>query len=61
MAVFTKPAITPIEQLQLLKKRELLILDEHNALCFLNTVSFFRLTPSLQGKEGGRPRSVVPW
>lgn len=48
MAVFTKPAITPIEQLQLLKKRGLLIPDEHNALFFLNTVSFFRLTPYMR-------------
>lgn len=48
MAVFTKPAITPLEQLQLLKKRGLLIPDEHNALFFLNTVSFFRLTPYMR-------------
>jgi abortive infection bacteriophage resistance protein len=48
MAVFTKPAITPTEQIELLKKRGLLISDEAHALYFLNVVSFFRLTPYMR-------------
>ncbi len=46
--VFTKPAITPKEQMELLKKRGLAILDESRALCFLEAVSFFRLTPYMR-------------
>lgn len=48
MAVFTKPAINPDEQLKLLKKRGLTILDEPRALYFLEAVSFFRLTPYMR-------------
>ena len=48
MAVFTKPAITPAQQLDLLKQRGLTILDESRALCFLEAVSFFRLTPYMR-------------
>lgn len=48
MAVFTKPAITPVQQLHLLKQRGLTILDESRALCFLEAVSFFRLTPYMR-------------
>ncbi|KTD11696.1 phage AbiD protein [Legionella gratiana] len=45
MAVFTKPAITPKEQIELLKNRGLIIIDELRSLCFLEAISFFRLTP----------------
>jgi abortive infection bacteriophage resistance protein len=48
VAVFTKPAITPAQQLDLLKQRGLTILDESRALCFLEAVSFFRLTPYMR-------------
>ena len=48
MAVFTKPAITPAQQIELLKQRGLIILDETRALCFLEAVSFFRLTPYMR-------------
>lgn len=48
MAVFTKPAITPTEQLRLLKARGLTILDEPRSLCFLEAVIFFRLTPYMR-------------
>lgn len=48
MAVFTKPAITQAQQLDLLKRRGLTILDESRALCFLEAVSFFRLTPYMR-------------
>lgn len=53
MAVFTKPAITPIEQLELLKKRGLTIIDESRSLCFLEAVSFFRLTPYMRPFQNG--------
>lgn len=45
---FNKPAIDPTIQLELLKRRGLLILDESRALCFLQSVSFFRLTPYMR-------------
>ena len=48
MAVFTKPAITPLEQLELLKKRGLTIIDGTRSLCFLEAVGFFRLTPYMR-------------
>ena len=48
MAVFTKPAITPAQQMDLLKQRGLIILDESRALYFLEAVSFFRLTPYMR-------------
>ncbi len=48
MAVFTKPAIIPIQQIDLLKERGLIILNESRALCFLEAVSFFRLTPYMR-------------
>ncbi len=48
MAVYTKPAISPLEQIELLKKRGLTILDESRAICFLEAVSFFRLTPYMR-------------
>jgi abortive infection bacteriophage resistance protein len=53
MAVFTKSAITPIEQLQLLKERGLSIMDEPRALCFLEAVSFFRLIPYMRPFQTG--------
>lgn len=53
MAVFTKPAITPIEQLELLKERGLTIIDEPRSLCFLEAVSFFRLTPYMRPFQTG--------
>jgi len=48
MAVFTKPAIPPSEQLNCLKDRGLIIQDEVQALAFLSHVSFFRLTPYMR-------------
>lgn len=48
MAVFTKPAIPPSEQLNCLKDRGLIIQDEAQALAFLTHVSFFRLTPYMR-------------
>jgi abortive infection bacteriophage resistance protein len=48
MAVFTKPAIPPSEQLNCLKARGLIIQDEVQALAFLSHVSFFRLTPYMR-------------
>ena len=48
MESFTKPAIDVEEQLQLLKSRGLKILDESRARCFLQAVSFFRLTPYMR-------------
>lgn len=40
MAVFTEPAIAPIEQLELLKEHRLTIIDEPRALSELNQVIF---------------------
>lgn len=48
MTVFQKPAITPAQQIELLKNRGLTIIDEQRALCFLEVVSFFRLTPYMR-------------
>lgn len=48
MTVFQKPAITPAQQIKLLKSRGLVILDEKRALCFLEAISFFRLTPYMR-------------
>ena len=48
MAIFTKPAISPMQQLELLKQRGLIILEESRALRFLEVVSFFRLTPYMR-------------
>lgn len=45
---FNKPAITVIEQIALLKTRGLSIHDEKRAACFLQAVSFFRLTPYMR-------------
>lgn len=56
MAVFTKPAITPTQQLDLLKERGLIILDEPRALCFLEAISFFRLTPYMRPFQHGDNR-----
>ncbi|HGK6671882.1 TPA: hypothetical protein ACJ5DK_003206 [Legionella pneumophila] len=53
MAVFSKPAITPHEQLQLLKQRGLIIIDETRSLLFLEAVSFFRLTPYMRPFQTG--------
>ena len=46
--VFNKPAITPEQQLALLEDRGLNILDRPRALAFLQSVSFFRLTPYMR-------------
>ena len=48
MSSFSKPAIDIEQQLELLKQRGLLIHDETRALCFLQAVSFFRLTPYMR-------------
>jgi abortive infection bacteriophage resistance protein len=48
MAVFTKLAISPIDQVSLLKQRGLILLDEEQALSVLKAVSFFRLTPYMR-------------
>jgi hypothetical protein len=48
MAVFTKPAIPPSEQLNCLKDPSLIIQDEVQALAFLSQVSFFRLKPDMR-------------
>lgn len=48
MRQFTKPAITVAEQLVLLKERGLEIQDESRAALFLESVSFFRLTPYMR-------------
>jgi len=53
MAIFTKPAINPREQLELLKKRGLTIIDETRSLRFLEAVSFFRLTPYMRPFQTG--------
>ena len=53
MNTFTKPAIEVNQQIQLLKNRGLVILEESRATLFLETVSFFRLTPYM------RPFQVV--
>lgn len=45
---FRKPAIDIPEQLALLKKRGLSLQDEDQAHAFLETVSFFRLTPYMR-------------
>lgn len=48
MSAFSKPAIDIAQQLELLKQRGLQIHDEPRALCFLQAVSFFRLTPYMR-------------
>lgn len=48
MTIFNKPPISPIQQIQLLKDRGLIIQDEYRARCFLEAVSFFRLTPYMR-------------
>lgn len=48
MKLFSKPAIDIPAQLALLKQRGLTILDEGKAHCFLEAVSFFRLTPYMR-------------
>ncbi len=48
MRCFGKPAISVPEQLALLKQRGLSIQDESKAHCFLEAVSFFRLTPYMR-------------
>lgn len=48
MMAFNKPAITPEQQLTLLQQRGLSILDRPRALAFLQSVSFFRLTPYMR-------------
>ncbi len=48
MKPFIKPAIDVSEQLTLLKSRGLTIRDEEKAKCFLEAVSFFRLTPYMR-------------
>lgn len=48
MKPFTKPAIDVPDQLALLKKRGLIIQNEERAACFLQSVSFFRLTPYMR-------------
>lgn len=48
MKPFTKPAIDIPAQLALLKQRGLTIQDEGKAHCFLEAVSFFRLTPYMR-------------
>ena len=45
---FTKPAIGPIEQIDLLKQRGLTIHSPEKAVDFLRAVSFFRLTPYMR-------------
>lgn len=48
MMAFNKPAITPEQQLTLLEQRGLSVLDRPRALAFLQSVSFFRLTPYMR-------------
>ena len=48
MKFFSKPAIDIPAQLDLLKQRGLIIQDEGKAHCFLEAVSFFRLTPYMR-------------
>ncbi|KHL69315.1 DNA-binding protein [Pseudomonas flexibilis] len=48
MKPFGKPAIDIPAQLELLKHRGLIIQDEDRARCFLEAVSFFRLTPYMR-------------
>jgi abortive infection bacteriophage resistance protein len=48
MKPFLKPAIDIPAQLALLKQRGLVIRDEQKASCFLEAVSFFRLTPYMR-------------
>jgi abortive infection bacteriophage resistance protein len=48
MMTFNKPAITPEQQLTLLEQRGLTIVDRPRALAFLQSVSFFRLTPYMR-------------
>lgn len=48
MKPFAKPAVDVPGQLALLKQRGLVIQDEQRALCFLEVVSFFRLTPYMR-------------
>lgn len=48
MKCFSKPAIDTADQLSLLKSRGLIIKDEEKARCFLEAVSFFRLTPYMR-------------
>lgn len=48
MRSFSKPAIDVPAQLELLKRRGLLIQNEVRAGSFLQSVSFFRLTPYMR-------------
>ncbi|MDU9401443.1 Abi family protein [Pseudomonas sp. zfem004] len=48
MRPFEKPAIEIPEQMALLRQRGLTIQDEAKAHCFLESVSFFRLTPYMR-------------
>ena len=59
MTAFNKPAITPEQQLALLEQRGLSILDRPRALAFLQSVSFFRLTPYMRPFQVNAQHSFV--
>ena len=48
MRAFSKPAIDVPAQLELLKRRGLHIQNEEHAAAFLQSVSFFRLSPYMR-------------
>ena len=48
MRAFQKPVLDITAQIELLKERGLQIRDESRARCFLQVVSFFRLTPYMR-------------
>lgn len=54
MKPFIKPAIGVAAQLELLKARGLNVHDEQRASCFLQAVSFFRLTPYMRPFQDGQ-------
>lgn len=59
MMAFAKPAITPEQQLTLLEERGLTIVDRSRALAFLQSVSFFRLTPYMRPFQANAEHNFI--
>jgi len=59
MMTFNKPAITPSQQIALLETRGLKIIDRPRALAFLQSVSFFRLTPYMRPFQANAEHNFI--
>lgn len=55
MRPFDKPALSVDQQLELLKERGLHIANEHKAMCLLEVVTLFRLSPYMRPFQETRP------